>query len=364
MTTFDPRAAAREAFQHGSKKPNGAAPKELDLVWADDIAIDIDKPGLVDGLLSSTAMTVAYGESGSGKTFVIVDLSCRIAASLPWRDHPTEQGVVVYIAAEAPKSVERRVWAWKHHHGIDRLPLVIVRSTVNLLDGDTDPIIATLAEIKAKRGHIALVMIDTLARAMVGNENAPEDMGGFVAACGRIREAADTSILIVHHTGKDQAKGARGWSGLRAATDVEIEITEGCIKVSKNRDGQEGQTYGFKLEQVELGENRKGRMATTCVAVETEPPVGSGKKRKLGPNEQILFDALVTAIAEQPDTPPPSPQVPSHVKGATVPRWRETAALRMTQAEPKQRNRAMDRAITSLVASQHVCHFAGFAWLP
>jgi hypothetical protein len=40
-------------------KPNGAAPRELDLIWADDIALDIDKPGLVDGLLSTTAITVA-----------------------------------------------------------------------------------------------------------------------------------------------------------------------------------------------------------------------------------------------------------------------------------------------------------------
>jgi AAA domain len=310
-------------------------------------------------------MTVAYGESGAGKTFVVIDLVCHVAARLPWRGHPTEGGIVVYIAAEGPKSVERRIWAWQRHHSVNHLPLCVVRSTVNLLDSDTDRVIAELTQITRTHGKIALVVIDTLARAMVGNENSPEDLGSFVAACARIREAAETSVLVVHHCGKDQAKGARGHSCLRAATDVELEITEGCIKVSKNRDGQEGQAYGFKLEQVELGTNSKGRMVTTCVAVEADPPAGAGAKRKkLGPNEQILFDALTVAIADQPDRPPPSPEIPSHVKGALVARWRDTAMLRLPQDEAKNKNRAFDRALLSLVASQHVHHLAGFAWLP
>ena len=69
------------------------------------------------------------------------------------------------------------------------------------------------------------MVVDTLARAMTGNENAPEDMGSFVAACGRIREACEGHVLVVHHCGKDAAKGARGHSSLRAATDVELEVT-------------------------------------------------------------------------------------------------------------------------------------------
>jgi hypothetical protein len=262
------------------------------------------------------------------------------------------------------KSVERRIWAWQRHHGVKHLPLCVVRSTVNLLDSDTDRIIAELTQITRTHGKIALVVIDTLARAMVGNENSPEDLGAFVAACARIPEAAETSVLVVHHCGKDQAKGARGHSCLRAATDVELEITEGCIKVSKNRDGQEGQAYGFKLEQVELGTNAKGRMVTTCVAVEAEPPVGAGKKRKLGPNEQILFDALTVAIADQPDRPPPTSEIPPQAKGCSVTRWRDAAMLRLPQDEAKNKTRAFERALLSLVASQHVHHLAGFAWLP
>jgi hypothetical protein len=239
----------------------------------------------------------------------------------------------------------------------------VVRSHVDLLrGGDPEAIIAMLNDISTQHGHISIVVIDTLARAMVGNENSSEDMGAFVLACSNIRTAASTSILIVHHAGKDTARGARGWSGLRAATDVELEITEGCIKVSKNRDEQEGQTYGFKLEKVELGLNAKGRPITTCVAVETDAPASSSKKRSLGPNERLVFDALVKAVADQADPPPPG--IPSHAKGCSVARWEDTAMIHLPHREAFRKREAFNRAIPSLVAKGAVHHLAGYAWVP
>jgi hypothetical protein len=208
------------------KAPDGA-PQErrLATVWADAIRLELDRPGLVDGLLSTTAMTVLYGESGSGKTFVALDLACHVAAGLPWRGMDVEQGVVVYVAAEAPESVQRRVWAWKRHHGVEHLPLVIVTSSVDLLNGDAEAVLALIRELRERHGRIALVVIDTLARAMTGNENAPEDMGRFVAACGRIREACEGHTLIVHHCGKDAARVALDRLLVsRAATGTRAEL--------------------------------------------------------------------------------------------------------------------------------------------
>ena len=33
------------------------------------------------------------------------------------------------------------------------------------------------------------------------------------------------TFLLIHHTGKNIANGMRGWSGVRAAIDTEIEVT-------------------------------------------------------------------------------------------------------------------------------------------
>src|SRR4051794_14455624 len=87
-------------------------------IWADEISIDIEGTGLVDGLLPLTGMSVEYGESGAGKTFCAVDLAGHVATGMPWRGREVEQGIVVYIAAESPESIKRRLVAWKLFHGV------------------------------------------------------------------------------------------------------------------------------------------------------------------------------------------------------------------------------------------------------
>jgi RecA-family ATPase len=245
-------------------KPTGRE-RSLKWQWADDVEID-----LVAELLPTQGLTVAYGPSGCGKTFFAVDLACHVASGLSWYERAVTAGTVVYVAAEAPASVEKRVTAWKWRHEVTRLDVAVVQSSVDLLAGDAEAIVAVGKDMEADRGKVALVVIDTLARAMVGNENAPEDMGAFVAGCGIIQEALGCHVLVVHHCGKDEARGARGHSSLRAATDIEIEVAEGeegtrTAKVTKHRDEATGGVFAFKLDVVELGTNRLGRTVTTEV---------------------------------------------------------------------------------------------------
>lgn len=356
-----------ETEPRSKSKPNGHAKavRELATIWADDIEISLDAGGVVDGLIPRTGLTVLYGESNTGKTFVALDMASRIAAGMPWRGMDVEQGVVIYVAAEAPVSVERRLWAWKQHHGVERLPVLVVQSSVDLLNGDCDALVALVAQVARDHGRVAMVVLDTLARSMTGNENSPEDMGKFVAACGRIREAGETHVLVVHHSGKDTAKGARGHSSLRAATDVELEVAPGSIRVTKARDEGGGGLFGFKLEVIELGTNTKGRTVTTCVAVEADAPAAVGRDTKpKGANEKVVHDALLAALVDHGEPAPPAPDIPPNAKVARVARW-ETAAFRyLPQAEVKRKREAFNRAVTSLVARGAVRHVEGWAWLP
>jgi hypothetical protein len=343
-------------------------PKQLSTIWADDIELQLDTAGLVDGLLSSTGMTVLYGESGSGKTFVAIDLGCHVAAGKCWRELAVEQGVVVYIAAEAPESVKRRLWAWKRHHKVEHLPVIVVQSTVDLLNGDTEALAELLEKLKVEHGRIALVVVDTLARAMTGNENAPDDMGKFVAACGRLREAGDTHVLVVHHSGKDLARGARGHSSLRAATDVELEVTNGetggAIRVTKHRDEAGGASYAFRLEPVELGTNSKSRTVTTCIVAESEAEVTSVTRvTSLRPNMRVTYEALQAAVTDHGAEPPLAPDIPRNVKVVTVEQWRDAAARYLPQAEAKLKNQAFNRSMEALVAQKLVRHVNGVVWI-
>ena len=62
---------------------------------------------------------------------------------------------------------------------------------------------------------LRLIVIDTLARAIAGgDENKSESMGQLVVHADAIRKETGAHVLFVHHSGKDQARGARGHSSL------------------------------------------------------------------------------------------------------------------------------------------------------
>jgi hypothetical protein len=79
-------------------------------------------------------------------------------------------------------------------------------------------------------------------------------------------------VQLVHHSGKDATKGARGWSGLRAAADVELEVlrtpTGRVMRMSKLKDGDDAGEWGFSLDIVPVGVDEFGDPVTSCVAVE------------------------------------------------------------------------------------------------
>src|SRR5690606_7968170 len=118
-----------------------------------------------------------------------------------------------------------------------------------------------------------LVFVDTLAASIPGaNENAPEDMGAFLGKARWIKEETGAVIVLVHHTGKDTTKGARGWSGLKAAVDFEVEVIRhaedkavSLVNLTKQKDETDDMQLAFKLEVVQLGFNSRGRPITSCV---------------------------------------------------------------------------------------------------
>jgi hypothetical protein len=123
--------------------------------------------------------------------------------------------------------------------------------------------------------------VDTLARAMGGgDENATKDMGVLVKHSDLIRDSSQAHVMFIHHTGKDTARGARGSSALRAATDTEIEVSDPGnqkpkeFKVTKQRDLQgKGEVYGFILVTVNLGIGVFDNLMTTCYVQEAQPAV-------------------------------------------------------------------------------------------
>jgi hypothetical protein len=260
------------------------------------------RESLVRGLLDGTAMSVVFGGSGSGKTFWTLGLGACIALNIEWRGRPVRHGAVCYIAAEGGLGIEERLTAYRIHHNVkvDGVPFYVIPEQIDLCKADTD-VFLLLQRIRdlPKEPKLELIVIDTLSRTMAGgNENSPDDMGRFVRHCDKLRIETGAHVLVIHHTGKDDAKGARGHSLLKAAADTEIEISKnsvtniGTATVAKQRDHAGGDVFGFSLHQVEIGQDADGLPITSCVAIEAEASKQSGSDQRLTRNQQTMFTIL------------------------------------------------------------------------
>jgi hypothetical protein len=280
-------------------------PRKLDFVMADTLSSNDQQfeDELIEGTLGAGAMCVLYGDSNSGKTFVAVGMAAAVGQGTEWLGKQTVRGLVVYLASESPGSVETRLRAYQRYHGKQVPGFAIVRSPVNLFEGQADvtAIIALINQLEADYGQaVSLIIGDTLARLSVGaNENSGEDMGVVVRNVDAIRSATGAAFVLIHHCGKDAARGARGWSGLRAATDTEIEVTANeatglrVAEITKQRDlPGKGTRLGFRLEVVNLGKNRWGADRGSCVAVPADAPARKEPARRKSEIAGAVLEAI------------------------------------------------------------------------
>lgn len=284
----------------------------LPFFWFDEAQPNLAADDFVEGMLTSGAMSVIYGPSNCGKTFFVLDLALHVAWGREWRGRAIDQGAIVYLSLEGAQGIRNRIAAFRKHHKLDaqHLPFVAMPKPIDLLESEADvAAVIQLVEYVAlhKKLPVRMVVVDTLSRAMAGgNENSPEDMTALIGNCDRIRDATGAHVCIIHHSGKDEARGARGHSSLRAATDTEIEIkrnpalTKSTVRVAKQRDLEAGDPFDFTLKSVALGSNRRGKDVTSCVVLEAEKTVEIARDpNELSEKEARALECLYETLSHR-----------------------------------------------------------------
>jgi sugar phosphate isomerase/epimerase len=262
----------------------------------------MELPGwIVDNLIPNADLVIFYGPSQSGKSFVLIDICMAIARGVPWRGLDVAQGRVAYICAEGGGGFRKRLRAYAQHHQVDLagVPFEVMGATPNFLV--VDDVKAVQAAIAALQG-VKVIIVDTWAKVTAGgNENAGEDMGKALDNCRRIAAGTGACVILVHHTGKDVERGARGWSGLRAAADAEFEVVRDeaankrWLQTTKQKDGDDEGRWGFSLEKILIGMTDKGKEITSCVIFEDQAPTGGRKGKKVESKKLKEWPAAVMA---------------------------------------------------------------------
>lgn len=225
-------------------------------------------------ILPAQSLCSIYGPSGSYKSFLAVSWACHIASGKEWAGRKVTAGAVLYVVGEGGVGVPRRVRAWEQLHGSKADNLYLVnRPVFPVRSAEINEVLLAAQQVEAECGlPVRLVVIDTLARCFGGNdENDARDMGAFIEGCDNIKQKTGATVLVVHHSGKDEAKGARGSSSFRAALDAEFNVkregdgTALILSCTKMKDAEELEKKAYDLRQAELYTDEDGENVCSLV---------------------------------------------------------------------------------------------------
>lgn len=186
---------------------------------------------LVRGLFPQVGTTCLYGAPGTGKSFVALDVVLSVAAGLDVLGRKSLQGAAIYLSTEGRSGMRARAVAWGLARDIDisDLPVALIEEPMNLRNAD---VVATLIDrirrLETNSGvPCRFICVDTLSQCLFANENHPEQMAEFTGEMTRIANALSTQVCVVHHSGKDKTKGARGSSVINGNFDTLLALDEG-----------------------------------------------------------------------------------------------------------------------------------------
>lgn len=257
---------------------------------------------LIKGYLPRNAFGVVYGASGSYKSFHALNWACSVASGKEWNNKKVTQCNVLYIAGEGGIGVPRRIKAWSTQHISGQQVKNLYRINHPVIFNQTDEVSALIQTIHTHQSkheqEFGLIIIDTLARCF-GHacENKAEDMNAFIAACDRIKAETEATILVVHHSGKDADKGARGSSALRAACDFEYKIERlekqqsYRLTCTKAKDDEEAprQIFDLKESVVLIDEDKEPICSLAAVSLGKEDSTPTENQKPQSAQKALLI---------------------------------------------------------------------------
>lgn len=253
-------------------------------------------PQLIDGVLEEDSVVALVGPPNCGKSFLALDWACSVATGLSWQGRDVVEGPVVYLAGEGRPGLQRRINAWQEQFGvIQPSRMQISTRGADLTNLDHVKAVAHALEGITKRSGESpkLIVIDTVARHFgESDENSTRDMNKFISLLDDLRRVWNCTILLVHHSGKDATKGARGSTALRGAVDTEYALNsnEGILSLvcTKSKDSAIPGAITMQLEEVQLESVVKpdGSPVTTCVL---RGSGDTGKRSHLGLSGNALI---------------------------------------------------------------------------
>ena len=247
---------------------------------------------LVEGLLIDKGIATIYGDSGSTKSFLAIDLAMNLVMGRSWFGLDVPRPIpVLYTALEGFSGIRKRCEGWVKENEIR--PKHFYLDADDLLLGESGSVQGFIEHYRNYDLSGGVVIIDTFNMACPNiNENDAALMGGIMKQAKTICNELDCSILIIHHAGKDESRGMRGSSSLKASMDTVIHVKQdasgGCSwNIEKLKDGKDNIGFNYRLKEIDITINDKTE--STCTIDTLGEIKDKSRKVKLSSNQEACF---------------------------------------------------------------------------
>lgn len=292
----------------------------------------------VRGVLPTVGVAAVFGPSGSGKSFLAMDMAAAIAEGSPWFGCRVGAAPVVYCMLEGEGGASARTGAWETYNRRplpDKLHLILQPFTLTTPQDVTD--------LAAVIPNGAVVYLDTLNRAApTADENSSKDMGQILEAAKALQARTGGLVIVIHHSGKNVASGMRGHSSLFAAMDAVIEVSRNgddrAWSVAKSKDGQDGGVHHFRTEIIVTGRDSDDEEITSCVVIPACKPLNPTKPRT--PTQSLAMETFE--------------ELNKAGKGVHRRAWSESFCKHSTAISSDAKRKAFNRAVLDLVGQGFV----------
>ena len=224
---------------------------------------------LIHNYLRAGEVTLLYAPKDYYKSFLALDWGLCVASGCPWQGHRILGGNVVFYIGEGIRSYGKRYRAWCLRNRVqdwERLPVAFSRRPAGYLDNGRRSQLRADIEGQMQSWHgtsLALVVVDTLSTNIGdGDENNAGEAARLIATLNDLYvEPYNAGVLLVHHSGKDATRGARGSYALEANADTVYYLTN----VSEDKDEAEVPMRPVRLV------NKHSKDTERAVSIELAP---------------------------------------------------------------------------------------------
>jgi hypothetical protein len=253
------------------------------IMWADSFDRAPLPQFMIEPWLVKDSVTCLYGQSECFKSFYLTHASLCLATGTAFGGNSVERTQVLYVCAEGQSGIAMRMSAWEQHYGVKlaKTDLAVWSEPINLMDRES--VLAFISRVRAieqaNKIDFGLLVIDTVSQCIAGANDSAIEVAS--AACSNmilLRRELQTTVVFVHHEGKNQERGARGSGAWINNTDAAIKLTRdlspagekllrATARIERMKDAPIGLVVAFDVVVVKL-DRLAGRSIDSSLVVE------------------------------------------------------------------------------------------------